>query len=115
MTATFTRRPIELSVSPDQLAFLDQSVGTQSVSQTVIVKNNSNLKTAVATIGLDGGGSSHFRVESDCGELLAGASCEVEVSFNPSTTGQKSAVIQIQSESGGAPLEVPVSGAGGGY
>jgi hypothetical protein len=80
-------------VSPTQLAFGNQTVGTSSPAQTVTLKNDGDAPLQISSITLFGGQfSNSFSRTSTCpvgsGALSPGASCAIDVSFTPVETGQ---------------------------
>ncbi|MGA7318061.1 MAG: choice-of-anchor D domain-containing protein, partial [Silvibacterium sp.] len=89
-TLTLTGSAVDgsyLLLSPTNLSFSDQVVGTASATQTVTVKN---IGDQVATIssGSFYGNSADYTVVSNCpAQLSAGQSCQVGVSFAPAQVG----------------------------
>ncbi|HUO29368.1 MAG TPA: FG-GAP-like repeat-containing protein [Bryobacteraceae bacterium] len=100
--------------SPTHLTFGSANLGTASSAQTVTLTN-----TGAASIGdlqpsLAGTNSGDFLESTTCGNKLApGASCSILVTFQPTATGTRTAVLNIQEPGGGgSPLEVALMGTG---
>jgi hypothetical protein len=90
-----------LTVSPRTLTFPATPAGTSSPPQTITVRNNT-VADAFALRGvidaLTGNAHSDFSVSNDgCGGatsvLSAGASCTIDVRFQPSATGERTATL----------------------
>ena len=97
------------TVSPGQLSFGPQAVGTTSSSQTVNLFNSASsaLKFGSATVG------GPFSVSNTCGATLApGVSCAISVNFVPTQKGIQSGALTITSNSQASPQVVPIIGAG---
>jgi hypothetical protein len=102
-----------VSLSSTALNFGNQAVGTTSTPQTVTITNN-----AVVTLTLNGGNitganAGDFAMTTTCGSSLApGASCMFSVTFTPTATGSRSAMLNISDNGGGSPQIVALSGNG---
>jgi hypothetical protein len=88
----------EPTFSPGSLTFADQTVGTVSPPQPVTLTNDGS--TAVELfIAVNGFMFQDFDQSNDCGAVLdAGASCTVLVSFTPTATGARDALLVINDE-----------------
>lgn len=105
-TLTGTAPGVVLSAAPASLNFGDLTNGEVS-AKTVTVTNLSSAKTTRITSVK--ASTTAFSAAHSCGDLLPGASCSVNVSFQPSVPGAQSADV-IVSQSEGNPTTVPVSG-----
>jgi hypothetical protein len=117
-----------LPFSPESLTFTRPATGTSSAAQTVTVSNLGTSSLLLTLPGGGGGGGSTqtpFRLTSTqflfsgtttCGATLAaGASCTVEVVYHPTSTGAKTANLEVDLAQGTAgngsePYTVPLSG-----
>jgi sugar lactone lactonase YvrE len=99
--------PRHLSLSPGTLNFCCSTIG-DNPRQTVTVTNTSGASVGIAGIAMSGDPS---LVEgTTCGSiLLAGATCTVTVTFNPTAYGTFASTL-IVTESSGAQETVSVSG-----
>jgi hypothetical protein len=102
-----------VSVSPAQLSFPPQKVGTKSTPQTVTVTNTSSTAITFSGAVISGPAPKSYSATNTCGSLIApGASCTVSVTFAPTTTGTRSAVLNLKDSGGGSPQTVSLSGTG---
>lgn len=95
--------PAALSVSPDQHAFGGISTGT-SVAKAFTVTNTGGVPTGALAAVITGTEADQFgATDNTCAgvTLSPGASCAVTVSFAPTTTGAKSASLQVSGTPGG--------------
>ena len=90
-----------LLLTPRSLAFGTHPVGT-STAQSVTVTNTSPRSAAFASVTLSGTAAGQFAYTHDCGNTLAGhATCTINVTFTPTTTGAKNAVLRVNGGGGG--------------
>jgi hypothetical protein len=100
--------PSVLDVSPPALSFGNQLVGTASAPQALSVQNTSSQTAWFCGFTL----SNDFTEATTCADHLnAGASCNVRVTFTPSTQGSKSTVLGINANTTSS-LQVSLSGTG---
>ena len=112
---TTTSAPV-VSLSPTSLSFGNHQVNTTSAAQTVTLKNSGNAALTIKGIGLSGPNSGDFHQQNTCpsssSTLAAGASCFINVTFTPSATGSRIAVLTITDNASGSPQPVGLSGTG---
>jgi hypothetical protein len=97
------------AVAPASLNFGSQGTGTTSNPQTINISNPSNVNIKIASITSSG----KFSQTNDCGGSLSlGASCQVSVTFSPTTTGSQSGNITVADSTRISPLAIPLSGTG---
>jgi M6 family metalloprotease-like protein len=116
-TFTVTAPPPAASVtlSPVNVAFNTQAVGTTSAAQTVTLTNTGNAALTITNIAIAGNSPSSFNQNSACGSTLnAGASCNISVTFQPASLGSQSAALTITDNAAGSPNTVTLSGTGSG-
>ena len=102
-----------VTLDPASITFPDQSNGFTSAAQTVTLTNHSSTALSISGVSLTGANSSDFAQTSNCvGSVPAGMSCSLQVTFTPTATGARNAVLQIASNLSGSPLQVPLSGNG---
>ena len=106
---TYNPAVCSLSVNPNSLSFGDQQVNTNSnVQQTVVTASGATCN--ISSIGITG----QFTQNNNCpASLGAGSSCQVSVTFGPTSQGQQSGTLTINStnSSNGSP-QVSLSGYG---
>jgi hypothetical protein len=97
-------------ISPPNLTFPEQYVGTSGLPQSVTLTNNGNgplLITAVTTSPAD------FGSLNACGASVAvGASCAIGVFFDPAVAGTRNGILSITDNAAGSPQTVALTGVG---
>jgi hypothetical protein len=102
-----------VGVSPTGLSFGSQVVGTTSTPQTVTLTNNLTTALTIGSIGFTGADSGDFAQTNNCGTSLnTGASCTINVTFDPAASGARSATLSITDNAGNSPQTVSLSGTG---
>jgi hypothetical protein len=107
-----------ISFSPTSLNFGTQTLKTSSPPQTITVKNVSTAAVAFSKISVTGSRVTSFVIQSTStcplatGSLAAGASCTVNVVFDPQLKGALNANLTAVDAGGGSPQNVPMSGTG---
>lgn len=96
------------------LAFAVRPIGTVAPVQSVGVLNAGTAPLAIAQRRLDGTTAADFVVQGCAvGAVLApGAACRLDVEFNPSAAGARSATLTLASPDAVEPMTVTLSGAG---
>jgi hypothetical protein len=115
VTLTGTGDPTALVVPAAGLAFGDARIGSESAVRSLVVRNNSVLKTGPLTVTLGGTHAGDFEIVRDLcvgKELTAGAQCLIDIRFRPSVDGTHSASVQVSGTPGGTAI-APLSGVGG--
>lgn len=108
----------EFSASPASVDFGDQRVGTPSDVQTITITNSGLIPFTVPSDGITivGPDSDEFGIFGETCHAFtlaaSGGSCTVQVRFIPSSTGSKSASLQVTSDAPTSPDTVPLSGNG---
>jgi Putative Ig domain/Abnormal spindle-like microcephaly-assoc'd, ASPM-SPD-2-Hydin len=96
-------------VSNASLAFGNQAVGTNSAPQTLQLTNNQALPLNLASVSTTAG----FAQTNNCGAaIVAGGSCTVSVTFDPTTTGAYTGSLTIADDAGSSPQVIALSGTG---
>ncbi len=103
-----------VELSPPQLEFPPQKVGTTSAPQTIQLTNTGSVTLNFTHfMGINGKNYNDFSETNTCGSQLApGADCAINVTFTPRKTGQRSAFVQIEDDGGGSPQEPKLAGTG---
>jgi hypothetical protein len=115
VTLTGIGDPTALVVPTAGLAFGDARIGTETAIRSLVVRNNSVLRTGPLSVALDGTHAGDFEIVRDLcvgKELTAGAQCLVDIRFRPSIEGAHSASAQVSATPGGTAV-APLSGVGG--
>lgn len=106
------------SLSASKYAFNIQSAGTVSAPQLFMLTNSGNAALTIAGIALTGANPSAFALANasgGCGSsLAAGASCSINVTFNPAAgaTANYSATLTVTDNSATTTQSIALSGPG---
>lgn len=99
----------QLTFNLTSLSFGNQAVGTTSGSQTVTVTSVGTATTTISNITA----SSNFSHTSNCTASLApGATCQIYVTFSPTTSGTITGSITVTSDGTGSPQTISLNGTG---
>jgi hypothetical protein len=89
------------ALSPANLTFPNQPVGTSTGTQAISLANDGNIALSVTSISVTGTNSSDFSQTNTCGtSVAAGSSCTISVIFTPSGTGARTASIAVIDSAG---------------
>lgn len=100
-------------LSPLHLTFANQKVGTTSARKIVTLTNTAPETMTITGIAIGGTDPGDFAEQNNCGPTLAaGASCYIAVTFTPSATGARSAILGVADNAGGSPQKVTLAGTG---
>ena len=106
------------SLSPTSLAFGNQGVNSSSAARSITLTNTgtANLVIASITLGTPGTNANQFAQTNTCPTggtgLAPSASCTINVTFTPSSSGSKSATLSINDNATPSPQQVSLSGTG---
>jgi RHS repeat-associated protein len=100
------------SLSPSGLTFTAVS-GTSSAAQTVQLTNTGNAALTITGVTITGSGASSFADTSACGTSLpVGFSCNISVTFTPSSAAGFSATLSVADNASGTPQSITLTGTG---
>ena len=100
---------VSLSTTPSSVTFADTTVGSASAPQPVAVTNTGNATITVSGVQ----SSTDFPASTNCGTLIAGASCAISVVFTPQPgngAGLRTGAVEISSNAGTSLELVSVAG-----
>ncbi len=98
-----------VSLSANNLTFVNQPTGTTSAAQTIVLTNSGQGDLAGVNIGISG----DFSQSNTCtATVAAGAKCSIQVKFTPSVTGTRTGQLSITDSAAGSPQIVSLSGVG---
>ena len=104
--------PVTANVAPTSLAFGPVVTGTASATQSITITNNGtgtlNVNGALAT----GPDADQFTATNNCTVIVGPGSCTVDVVFNPTTNGAKTAEVDINTNASGVTQVVKLTGTG---
>ena len=106
-----------LGFSPALLpTFGDVVVGTTSAVQSVTLTNAGTAPLVISSLAIGGNNPGDFVLSpaSSCvgGSIPPGGTCQINVKFVPTTSGNRGAMVVVNDNSSGAPHAFPVKGAG---
>ena len=104
----------QLTYAPDQVNFGNQRATTRSAAKAVTLTNSGSTSWTPTNIQLEGTYYGSFAVDaSGCTQALApGASCQVLLTFTPTSLGAISALLDLVNPVTGSISKVPVTGTG---
>ncbi len=109
ITLSGTGAGANVLLTPSTLNFPTVLVGTSSATQPVTLTNNGTATLSINSIQTTG----DFSQSNNCPVVLAyGASCTINVQFNPSTTGTRAGTVTVSDNAQGSPQTVSLSGTG---
>jgi hypothetical protein len=104
---------LSYSVSANSLTFAAQVLNVPSAPMTVSLTNTGQAALSIQSLALSSGTSQPFSQTNNCGTSIAvGASCSINVVFNPAVSGAASATLSINAGNGLAAQTVALSGTG---
>jgi len=102
-----------LTVSPSQLNFGFQKVGTKSTPQTVTVTNTGTTAVHVTGVSIVDDPLYDYSQTNTCGtQIDPGASCTISIGFMPTTKGTRTGAAEIDGPGGAEWQGVSVTGVG---
>jgi hypothetical protein len=108
----FTAAP-QASLSTTSISYGNQTVGTQSNPQVVILTNTGSATLTVSTATITGANPGDYGFSTTCGaSLAANASCTYSVSFTPTAAGVRTATLNVNTNASTSPNTVSLSGTG---
>ncbi|MBA3914881.1 MAG: choice-of-anchor D domain-containing protein [Acidobacteriales bacterium] len=102
-------------LSPTSLTYTLQQINTSSKTQKITLSNTGSGALTITTIAVGGLNLADFTQTNSCptsGQLAAGKSCSITVTFTPKAAGTRTAAINISDNAPGAPHSVPLTGIG---
>ncbi len=100
-----------VSLSPSSLAFASQLVGVSS-SVKITVTNSGTGALVVSGATISGANATDFTANHDAckGTVAPGAACIISISFSPTATGARNAVLVLTDNAADSPQSVPLTG-----
>jgi hypothetical protein len=100
------------ALSPSTLTFATQLMGTTSSPQVISLTNSGTAALTISSIAASG----DFAQTNNCGtSLAAAASCSINVTFTPTTTGSRTGSIAVTDNASGSPQTIALSGSASGF
>jgi phospholipase C len=106
----------QVTLTPATVSFSSQYLGAISSSATVTLTNSQSVTLQITSVVVSGGtGPGDFPIGVICPlehALAAGASCTVNVRFQPQAVGSRSATLTVTDNASDSPQKVTLSGTG---
>ena len=103
---------ISASLTPSNLAFGNQTIGTKSSPQNATLTNVGSSALDITSIGITGD-PKDFEQTNNCGSSLPPhSSCQIKVTFAPHSVGAKQASLSVSYKGLGSPQTVSLTGKG---
>jgi hypothetical protein len=100
-----------LSIAPPSASFGTATMGIASGAVPVVVTNGGSSTVTVSAVTLIGADAADFSAPNNCvPAIAAGKSCTINVSFNPTASGARTATLQISDNAPNSPQTIDVSG-----
>jgi hypothetical protein len=97
------------TVTPVNLVFQSQTLGTTSAAQQVTFTNSGNATLNISTVTLTG----DFVQANNCGaSLSAGGGCAISISFTPIAGGPRTGTLTVIDDAATSPQKVALTGTG---
>ncbi len=85
-----------VSVTPSSIAFGNETVGVKSAAKPITVSNTGTVALSISSISVTGANTVSFAQTNGCPSSLgAGASCTIDVTFDPTGASAKAASITV--------------------
>ncbi len=98
-----------ITLSPTSLSFSAQAIGTTSAPAVVKLTNSGTAALSISGVAITG----DFAQTNNCGtSLAANASCQLNITFTPTTYGPRTGFLTIADSATTAKQEVSLSGMG---
>jgi len=105
----------EVSLSATSINFGNQETGSTSNAQPVNLTNIGSAALAINSIGISGGNAGDFAQTNGCPTNLAvNATCTINVTFAPSSTGARNSAVIIADNAAISPQTITLTGTGTG-
>jgi phospholipase C len=102
-----------VTFSPPTLSFGNQGIGTASTPQMTTLTNAGAGVLSISSIGVSGTNSGDFAQTNNCpASVPPSGSCQITVTFTPTRTGNRNAVVSVADNAPGSPQSVPLTGVG---
>jgi hypothetical protein len=103
----------DVQLAPTSLSFGNQPVGKKSLAKKVTLSNKASIAVSITGISITGTDKGNFAQTNTCVKsVAAGGSCFIEVTFEPSADGKRTADVSVSDNGGGSPQEVSLAGTG---
>ena len=100
-------------MSPLNVNFGNQKVGTTSPLHTVTLTNTGSTALNIQSVAILGSNFGDFTQTTTCGSSVPpNSSCEINVRFTPTAAGMRQASMKVRDDGGGGAQRVKLTGTG---
>jgi hypothetical protein len=102
------------TVSPTSVPFGSETINVASAPKSITVKNSGTVALPITSITFSGANRHHqFSQSNTCGtSVVIGGNCTIRVVFKPTSTGSKTATLNVNAGGGAGTQAVALSGTG---
>ena len=105
--------PTGVKLSPAKLSFGSVAVGHNSAAKSAVLSNVGSTTLTIDSITISGTNPGDFAQVNNCGSSLAPkAKCHIHVTFTPTVTGTRTAVINVADSDRTSSQQVSLTGTG---
>lgn len=97
-----------VSLNPSSLSFGSQLISTTSASQRIVLTNSGEDTLTVSSVLASG----EYTLTSTCAVVAPGGTCNIDVTFAPTTAGDQPGSVVISDDASGSPHTARLSGFG---
>jgi hypothetical protein len=98
-----------VTLSPTSLSFGSGQIGITSPAQTITLTNSQSVTLNISSISTTG----DFAQTNNCGSsVAANASCNIQVTFTPTTTGTRPGTLTVSDDASSSPQTASLTGTG---
>jgi trimeric autotransporter adhesin len=111
-TGTAATAP-QATLNPNPLTFPSTTVGSSAATMTMSLGNPGSAALTGIAVSITGSNASSFSQTNNCGTSLPlDSSCQITVTFTPTTSGVLSASISVSDNATGSPQTATITGTG---
>jgi Gametolysin peptidase M11 len=109
----FDQRKPAYTLSTSSLVFGNQALNLASSAKTITLRSTGGTALPITSIAIAGANPGQFAQTNNCGaSVAAGASCAIKVTFKPTSTGSKAAILSVTAGGGAGIKTASLSGGG---
>ena len=106
---------LSVQLAPTSLTFGNQSVGTPSSEQNVVLTNGGSGTLTIDSVGFGGTDPGDYSEIDNCSPSVAShGTCTIQVTFTPTATGSRTALLTVTDSDSTSPQSIDLSGTGTG-
>jgi hypothetical protein len=112
---SFFLQLLSVGLAPTSLTFGNQAVSTSSSAQVVTLTNGGSGTLTVSSVAFNGTNPGDYSQTNNCTPSVAShGTCAINVTFTPTATGSRTAILTVTDSDSTSPQSLNVSGTGTG-